>query len=88
VVTVALFAVLVLLLGFREVDPQLQRISSGYGVRELGAAAWLLGHVAYAAVLVLGLGHVTRLVSTRRRGSWTPLRGEESPIGFPGRSGS
>jgi len=87
VVTVALFAVLVLLLGYREVDPQLQRISSGYGVRELGLAAWLLGHTLYAAVLVLGLEPVTRLVSTRRRGSWTPLRGE-SPAVFQGRSGS
>jgi hypothetical protein len=86
VVTVALFAVLVLLLGFREADPQLQRISSGYGVRELGLPAWLLGHAVYAAVLTLGIGHITRLVSTRRRGSFTPLRGE-SPVAFPGRSG-
>lgn len=87
VVTVAMFAVLVLLLGYREVDPQLQRTSSGYGVRELGLAAWMLGHAVYAGVLVLGLGQVTRLVSTRRRGSWTPLRGE-SPAVFQGRSGS
>jgi hypothetical protein len=37
-------------------------------------------------VLTLGIGHITRLVSTRRRGSFTPLRGE-SPVAFPGRSG-
>lgn len=86
VVTVALFAVLVLLVGYREVDPQLQRVSSGYGVRALGLPAWLLGHAVYAAVLIQGLERVTRLVSTRRRGSFTPLRGEP-PVVFPGRSG-
>ena len=86
VVTFALFAVLVLLLGYREVDPHLQRISSGYGVRSLGLPAWVVAHTVFAAVLTLGLERLTRLASTRRHGSFTALRGEGTPI-FPGRSG-
>ena len=78
--TWSLFVVLVLAIGYQEADPGLQRISSGYGVRALGLTAWVVGHLAYATVLTLCLGPVTRMVSTRRRGSWEPLRGESQAL--------
>lgn len=78
VLTVAFFVVFVLVIGFREATPVAQRVSSGYGVRELGLAAWLSAHLVYALVLVAVTGPLTRWASAL--GSREPrsagLRGE------------
>ena len=76
VTTFSLFVVLVLAVGYQEAGAPLQRISSGYGVRALGLPAWVVGHLAFATLLTLCLGPITRVVSTRRRGTWESLRGE------------
>jgi hypothetical protein len=76
VTTCSLFVVLVLAVGYQEAGAPLQRISSGYGVRALGLPAWVVGHLAFATLLTLCLGPITRVVSTRRRGTWESLRGE------------
>ena len=80
VLTAVLLVVLVLLLGFRTAEPAVQRVSSGYGVRQLGLAAWLVGHALYAAVLTLALGPTVRSVAALRRSrrAHVRLRGESS----------
>ncbi len=78
VLTGALFVLTVLALGFEESSPAVQRISSGYGVRQLGLTAWLVGHAVYAVLLTLLLGPAVRAVAFVRRDR-TPavaLRGE------------
>lgn len=77
--TALLFVAFVVGIGFREVSPVAQRVSSGFGVRELGLAAWVTGHVVYAVLLTSLIGPVTRLVvarRTRRNESPGALRGE------------
>jgi hypothetical protein len=75
------FVVLVLLFGFRVADPQVQRISTGYGLRQLGRPAWAGAHLAYVAVLTVCLQPVTRWITRRRADSRPsrPLPGEEAP---------
>jgi hypothetical protein len=66
----------VLLLGYREAPAPVQKISSGYGVRQLGLSAWIIGHLVYAAVFVALLDPVARLANAARRRS----RGEPVPL--------
>ncbi len=75
-----LFLLLVVLLGFREAEPAVQRVSSGYGVRQLGLAAWLVGHAVYVVVLSAVLGPAMRAVASARRGNRpaVALRGERT----------
>jgi hypothetical protein len=70
VLTVAFFVAFVLVIGFREATPVAQRVSSGYGVRELGLAAWLSAHLVYALVLVAVTGPLT---------TWTSALGSREP---------
>lgn len=77
--TAGLFVVLILLLGFHESDGAVQRLSSGYGVRQLGVWAWLVAHAVYVAALSLALRPVVGAVSRvrqRRRRPVTRIRGE------------
>jgi hypothetical protein len=76
VVTVAVFCLTVLLLGYREAPAPVQKISSGYGVRQLGLWAWVIGHLVYASVFVALLDPVARLANAARRRS----RGEPVPL--------
>jgi hypothetical protein len=79
VLTGVLYVVLVQLLGFQESGKGVQRVSSGYGVRQLGVSAWLLAHAVYLAVLVLVLPSAVAVVSRarqRRRRPATHLRGD------------
>lgn len=62
--TAVLFVVLVLGLGFEEAPDNVQRVSTGYGVRQLGLAAWVTSHVVYAVLLVLLIGPLTRVTAT------------------------
>lgn len=67
VLTLAFFLVFVLLLGFRPSSPEVQRVSSGYGVRQLGVTAWAVGHVVYLAVALGVLAPLTRALDAWRR---------------------
>lgn len=75
----ALFYVLfVLVLGLREAAPSEQRISSGYGIRELGALAWAGGHLVYVVLVVALLEPLTRRVAALGGGGDSEaLRGEQ-----------
>jgi hypothetical protein len=77
-VTVLLFLLFVVALGFRDVAVTAQRATSGYGVQSLGMAAWVVGHVAYLAVLVGLLAPVMRLTRrlSTRQAATEGLRGE------------
>ncbi len=59
-VSAASLILLVFVVGFRELPPANQRLSSGYGIRQLGVGAWLLGDAAYIAVMVFLVGPLTR----------------------------
>jgi hypothetical protein len=77
--TAVLFVLLVLLLGFHESRPAVQRLSSGYGVRQLGVWAWLVAHAVYVAVLSLVLRPANGAVARARRHRRHPavrMRGE------------
>lgn len=78
VLTLAFFVVFVLVIGFHEATPVAQRVSSGFGVRELGLAAWLSAHLAYALVLVAAIGPLTKRAAAlgRREPRSAGLRGE------------
>lgn len=80
VVTAATFCLTVLALGFQQTGITAQRTSTGYGVRELGLVAWVVGHVAYAALFAGLLGPVTSWFAGRkarrsREQAVAPLRG-------------
>ncbi len=81
VLTGVAFVVFVVILGFRVASPGVQRSSTGYGVRQLGLAAWIAGHLVYVVVLVAVLEPLTRAVSgfgSRTRAT-RRLRGEREP---------
>lgn len=58
-VTAAFFLLFIVVLGFREAAPNVQRISSGAGVRALGVGAWIAAHVVYAVLVTVLLAPVT-----------------------------
>lgn len=64
VATLALFGLLVVVLGFREAADPVQRMSSGKGVRNVGLGAWIAAHAVYVAVLVAVFGPLQRAAST------------------------
>lgn len=71
------YVVFVVLLGLREATPAAQRISSGYGIRQLGALAWAGGHLVYVAMVVALLEPLTRRVAAVGAGRESEtLRGE------------
>jgi hypothetical protein len=83
VLTAGMFVVVVLLLGFHESSSAVQRLSSGYGVRQLGVAAWLAAHVLYVPVLAVALPRsldVVRRARKRNRHPSVRMRGD-SPAG-------
>jgi hypothetical protein len=65
--TAALFLLLVVELGFRDVALTAQRATSGYGIQALGMTAWAVAHVVYVALLVALLAPVHRLTALLRR---------------------
>lgn len=68
ILTAALFVVDVLWLGDHRVPLSVQRrTSSGHGVRELGNAAWLVGHACYVTVLLLVLRPTVHRLTRRAR---------------------
>lgn len=76
-VTSVLFVVLVLLLGFREAPRAVQSVSTGYGVRQLGLAGWLLAHAVYVCALVFMVGYASRAFAwARQRRTVHTARGE------------
>ena len=80
-VTAVTFCLTVLVLGFQQTELAAQRSSTGYGVRELGMLAWVVAHVAYAALfagLLLPVAAWIRHRKTRRsrRRAVTALRGD------------
>lgn len=60
IATLALFGLLVVVLGLREAADPVQRMSSGQGVRNIGLGAWIAGHAVYLAVLVAVFGPLRR----------------------------
>ncbi len=79
VATLALFFLLVVVLGFREAADPVQRMSSGRGVRNIGLGAWIAAHAVYVAVLVAVLGPLQRAASAMhgRRARDRPLPGDD-----------
>ena len=66
ILTVAFFVVFIVVLGYNEAVPSVQRNSSGQGVRELGLLAWIVAHIVYTALLVALLDPVARAISAFR----------------------
>jgi ABC-type Fe3+ transport system permease subunit len=63
----AFFLVLVVTIGFRETTGVAQKSSSGYGVQELGAVAWVSGHLVYVLLLIVLIAPATRVALSLRR---------------------
>lgn len=67
--TAVFFVLFVLIVALPEASRSMQRVSTGYGIRELGIVAWVVAHLVYVALLVALLGPLTRAsaaVSRRR----------------------
>ena len=58
---------LVVQLGFNEASPQAQRLSSGYGIRQLGMSAWVTALVVYVSSLTASRGYAYRRVAIARQ---------------------
>jgi hypothetical protein len=76
ILAVLSFCAFVLVLGFQVSSPATQRFSSGFGIRQLGLTAWIVGHLAYVAVFSALIAPVDRFataLNTEARISTRPM---------------